>query len=66
MTDDDRRLMTEIKAQAEIAYQSRPKISDAFALATALGGEFPHRSVNEIHQKIKSVWGVKGLHWRGA
>jgi len=42
MTDDDRRLLTEIKAQAEIAYQSRPKISDAFALATALGGEFPH------------------------
>jgi hypothetical protein len=64
MTDDDR-LLTEINAQAEFAYQSRPKMSDALALARALECDFPHRSVDEIEKKIKSVWRAKGLFWRG-
>jgi hypothetical protein len=61
MTEDDRRLMTEISAQADIAYQSRPKRTNAMALAKALGTDFPHRKFEEIHQKISSVWRPRGL-----
>ncbi|UXN59164.1 hypothetical protein [Phyllobacterium zundukense] len=61
MTDDDRRLMIEIKAQARIAYESRPKVTNASIMAAALGKDFPHRSADEIHQKIKSVWRVRGM-----
>ena len=61
MTEDDRRLMTEISAQADIAYQSRPKRTNAMALAKALGADFPHRKIEEIHQKISSVWRLRGL-----
>jgi hypothetical protein len=51
MTDHDRRLMVEIKAQAKIAYQSRPKTTNASELAAALHKDFPHRTVEEIQQK---------------
>ena len=51
MTDDDRRLMIEIKAQARIAYESRPKVTNASIMAAALGKDFPHRTADEIHQK---------------
>ncbi|TXR46602.1 hypothetical protein [Phyllobacterium endophyticum] len=61
MTDDDRRLMMEIKAQAKIAYQSRPKVTNATKLAAALHRDFPHRTVEEIQQKIESVWRVRGM-----
>ncbi|WP_271899201.1 hypothetical protein [Candidatus Phyllobacterium onerii] len=61
MTEDDRRLMTEISAQADIAYQSRPKRTNAMALAKALGTDFPHRKIEEIHQKINNVWRLRGL-----
>jgi hypothetical protein len=61
MTDDDRRLMMEISAQADIAYQSRPKKTNSMALAKALGSEFPHRKIEAIHQKIRNVWRLRGL-----
>ncbi len=61
MTDDDRRLMMEISAQADIAYQSRPKKTNSMALAKALGSEFPHRKIEDIHQKIRNVWRLRGL-----
>ena len=40
MTEDDRRLMMEISAQADIAYQSRPKRTNSMALAEALEASF--------------------------
>ena len=61
MTDDDRRLMMEISAQADIAYQSRPWKTNSMALAKALGSEFPHRKIEDIHQKIRNVWRLRGL-----
>ncbi|RCW81177.1 hypothetical protein [Phyllobacterium bourgognense] len=61
MTEDDRRLMTEICAQADIAYQSRPKRTNAMELAKALATDFPHRKIEEIHQKINNVWRLRGL-----
>jgi hypothetical protein len=53
--------MFEIKAQAKIAYQSRPKTTDASKLTAALHKDFPHRTVEEIQQKIESVWRVRGM-----
>ena len=65
MTVDDRELMTEISAQAQIAEQGRPKVADVLALAIALQRDFPHRSVDEIHTKLKSVWRARGVSWSG-
>jgi hypothetical protein len=65
MTNDDRRLLIEITAQADIAYQSRPKKTNSTALSMALGSDFPHRTVDEIQQKIKNVWRLRGLLYHG-
>ena len=55
MANDDRVLVLEINAQAQIAEQCRPKVADVLALARALHGDFPHRSVDEIHKKLVAV-----------
>lgn len=40
----------------KLAEQGRPKVADVLALAISLQRDFPHRSVDEIHTKLKSVW----------
>ncbi len=62
MTDDDE-LMAEIKAQAENAEEARPETIDVSALAMTLGAKFPHRSVDEIKQKIIDVWRANDLFY---
>jgi hypothetical protein len=61
MTDDDRRLMVEIKAQARIAYESRPKVTNASIMAAVLGKDFPIVLRTRFTKKIKSVWRLRGM-----
>lgn len=60
---EDEKLMAEIKAQAEKAEEARPETIDVSVLAMTLGAEFPHRSVDEIKQKIIDVWRANDLFY---
>ena len=62
MTEDEE-LMAEIKAQAENAEEARPETIDVSALAKNLGAKFPHRSIDEIKQKIIEVWRANDLFY---
>lgn len=61
--ENDKELMAEIKAQADKAEEARPETIDVSVLAMTLGAKFPHRSVDEIRQKIIDAWRANDLFY---
>lgn len=63
MSEDDKELMAEIFRVVDFAAEQSPNTIDTLAVATKLGGRFEHRSVAEIHEKIKDVFRGRDLFW---
>ncbi len=63
MNDSDNELMELINAHADKAEKAKPAMIDALAYAEVLHANFQDRNVEEIRQKIKTVWRMRGLHW---
>lgn len=64
MNQDDKELMAEIMAQADIAKDKHPGFTDATGLATTLAAKYG-RDIDEIKQKIIDHYRSKGLYPAG-
>jgi hypothetical protein len=59
--DEDELLMEAINEQADRAEKAKPSALDREALANALHDSFPHRTSEDITQKLDDVWRSRGI-----
>ena len=60
---EDDSLMKEINGFADRAQENKHSHADIRAIAMTLGGQFKHRSVDEIEDTLKDVWRSRDHFW---
>ncbi len=60
----DDALNAEIERLAGEAVEIRPHLADIHDLAARLHARFPHRSEEEIVERMKGEWRTRGLFWK--
>lgn len=61
MSEEDDALMSAIHQEADRAEAMKPAMADSLPIAERFHLDFPHRSVDEIREKIRDVWRARGL-----
>jgi len=59
----DEEINAEIERLVVEAAEIAPRTVDIKALAIRLQVRFDHRSIEEIHERLKGEWRMRGLFW---